>query len=242
MAHGHPDWGVFGPGETVYRSLDMAELAARMGAPNSCDRLGDVVMLDSFEYGLSRWSSELIGVGSAVGISVTPTRTGGYAMTVDTGTGAPATVGARTQTPFNIRGRVGYEFHTTNGDHKQTITMLVNVRGPGGGWSGAIRYDHDNEILEVDPHPGAYVTFATDVFLLDDDLTFHPFKLVIDADTGKYVRAKVGGITYDLSAYALQPLAAEDEPWMRLWIRWRQLDGFTWQAFCDDVIMTQNEP
>ncbi|GAI60610.1 unnamed protein product, partial [marine sediment metagenome] len=69
MVHGAPDNFEVQQKVTTFRLDDMAELAVRLGAVNSADRLGDVYFFDNFANGLGNWETIPAGTGSGISSS-----------------------------------------------------------------------------------------------------------------------------------------------------------------------------
>ncbi|GAI74233.1 unnamed protein product, partial [marine sediment metagenome] len=87
--HGKPDWGLQLK-KTIYSFDDLSELAVRLGSIDFFDRRGDVILLDSFEYGLGKWDLGGGSVGSIPILSTDKVRSGGYSAklvgeAIDTG-------------------------------------------------------------------------------------------------------------------------------------------------------------
>ena len=61
-----------------------AELAARLGSPDTFDRRGDVLWMDDFESGL-KWRTSLLGTGSLIDLTATMAASGGKCCRLVTG-------------------------------------------------------------------------------------------------------------------------------------------------------------
>jgi hypothetical protein len=202
MPRGQPDWGEYSPQEEVSKSLDLAELAARLGSPVIYDRNGTVLFIDTFQYGLIHW---YVKTQAECTISACNTKAlmGSNSLKFAFSGISSNTSYIEVAPPFRYLNRVGFEITPLwdNPDIALTLTALLFYQS---------QY-HDFEIritpalqkLEVLTATG-WATVLDNLFMNTFHDHWHFLKLVVNIEPAKYVCLKINDMTIDLSAYTHQ--------------------------------------
>lgn len=239
MAHGQPDFSTTAPKTTVYSLVDLGELAARLGSIVTHDRRGDVVLLDDFESGLEGWEIITNGANSAVALTSTRYRSGGFSIKLVTGAVNGNYASIRRHVPYPVTGRFGYELSWASGS--TPFYHGFNI----GFYTGTTLY---RGIIEYVPSTGGirYTSgggttyFGTPGLVLSTSL-FNVLKVVIDMEGRNYVRCILNETEYSLADIALQSSASGASPHMYVdYLIYTTAGAKT--VYVDDAIITQNEP
>lgn len=226
------------PQGSIYTNNDNGELAARLGAYQSIDRRGSVVLHDNFENGIESWDDTLGGgAGAACVWSTQSYRSGGYSMKLSGGLGTSSSV--RRQWGVNDPNKVGSEFSFALEFFEGLIGVNYysdNVNQYFALWYlvGASLY-----IMDVT----GVTRVAADVEALFNDRNFNTIKLVWDTVTAKYTRILFNQVEIDLSQYTVPSLPAPIAgKHMTAEFQVVSADGRNDYVYLDDFIATINEP
>lgn len=248
MTHGRPDWvrattlqdvrDVFGN----IPEVGMGELAARLGSINLFERRGEVIFMDDFEDSTVKWTKSGAGVDPTALRSITTARTRNYSYKVITS----AEVGNWTDVTHYHRlppsTRLGFEFSFALGSSLTYVWSRLYLDSKTDRYWGQLEYNPPSKLLRISIGTDTWVNLETDFELWEKDNIFHTWKLVIDYETKKYVRAYLNDKSYDLSAYALRHTSDTYTPAMYLNARIANAASGKHYIYIDDVIATQNEP
>lgn len=242
MGHGYPPWsGV--KKETVFSlPIDMAELAARLGSIVTFDRRGDVLWLTDFDHGLAEIYTVASGIGSDHCLSTITTYRGAYSLKLIPGSADGDYAAATKLLPYPVLSKFGLEASFTwHADVDYLYLRIIIFSGTQRSWweirlhetDGKIYYyDEDGNIQEIDDLPN----WLTSTYI------FHTAKLVVDAETGNYVRLIVDDTGYPLGDYSGEVVDDATPPDMRCTISVYTTVGNNPPIYVDGVIITQNEP
>lgn len=243
MAHGHADYGVGTPVQTVHTSMDVAELAARLGSPDTFDRRGNVLWFDDFEGGIEKWSFGSVPAGGSLVWSSDSSKTGRFCAKLT----APAMITGVSQMTcrlaYPVTTRLGFEvafslpvedlaliylqLHLFLG----RVGHLANL-GYDGSTHGLVYVDRDaGEVVLTPPvELGTFLNF------------FHVIKVVVDIETSEYVRAVLDNHEWDLTGGKLQDYMAPDYDEL-VGVFGLLVDTIDQpHALVDNCIVTMNEP
>lgn len=242
MAHGQRDWSNIGADEVVYGLADMAELAARLGSPDTHNREGNVICLETFEHGLGGWDRGLYGTGAAAEIVAERYRSSGYSCQLVAGSdGARQAKISRTY-PLPVAGRYGLECSWRPGPDVELFSFWLAYL------DGVVEHQYDVKyvvaggVLNVKNALGVWTPFASGLNLTYLYAGFHTFKLVADIVAGASVRLIVNEAEYDLADYGSYDFANSDGPHLKTDVWIQGAAGKNGYVYVDDVILTQNEP
>lgn len=242
MAHGLPDWTPSDIKETVYAVIDLAELAVRLGAVSSIDRLGNVLFFDDFSNGKEAWYEQLSGTGASIGVSSKYFKLGGFSLKLVGGSDSDKYAIANVESAFSIGYRFGAEYTFSVDSNVDYVIFPLWVRGSADGYLPKIKVDMTgDEILYLDSSE-VWQSIVTPISICTDLYHFHTLKYVIDFQTGYYVRLIVDGVTYDLSAYVMPTYPPDPKTLIAAFIEVYSKNGVNGICHLDSVILTQNEP
>lgn len=219
-----------------------AELAARLGSPKFFDRRGDVVFIDDFSSGLSKWWTTGSGDGNEQLITSEMVRSGGYSVKLVGGSTTPWYSYMRTAFPYPVLSKWGFEIHFcyTVAIDKMIIEFIHDDADDS--YESSLQWDYTNPKLQYRDFLGTYRDTIVSFSPLDRDNLFHVLKLVVDLETHKYHRLIYNEETYDLSDYAVYKGGSQGDNYceIRIWLYSR--DENNDYVHIDNVIVTQNEP
>jgi len=240
MPRGTPDWGEYSPQGEVSKSLDLAEIAVRLGSPVIYDRNGTVLFMDTFQYGLIRW---VVNAKAECTISACDTKAiiGPKSLKFAfSGTSTDLSYVGLTP-PFLYFNRNGYEI-TAMWDDPYIFLIL----------DGQLYYNGNNYGFGVKIAPVAhklYVWGATDWITVASDINidatgdvWYFIKLVVDAVNAKYVGLKLNDRFFDLSAYTPKIQASSEPNMLCLFIQAFQTAAQAGNVYVGSTILTINEP
>lgn len=241
MAHGAPDYFGTSPQGLVHRVADLAELAVRLGSPNSFDRRGNVLYLDSFNNGLAGWT--IVDPGGTGWLSpvADPTKMGGVAIGCMSSASPDSGGTISRYLSIPIVGNVGLEVSFMLPQGARDMNITVNH------WTGARQYGYETRwrqstgVLSVFNAAGSYQTVATPGDLWTDGTTWYTLKMVVNATTGKYLRLILNSVTYDPSAITAFSVADTSLAHMQIRCYYAVDVAFNRLLVWDDLILTINE-
>jgi len=242
MPHGHPDWGVRQPTSKIYSMLDQGELAVRLGAITSVDRLGNVLVAEDFRCGLARSVWKTFGVGGSGGVTTVPARFSGHSAWISSGTGATPLTQLNIKCPYTQAGNLGFEMHEAHDISAAAVWSWFQAQGGGYTIVSGIRVEQATGELSVHNHLGAWELVTDEARLENDSVCFNVVKFVVDIANRRYVRARVNDLSWDLSAYAPVSFASD----LETWVEWRGIvEGsalLSGTMYVGGVVITENEP
>jgi hypothetical protein len=242
MAHGRPDWGITNGVFSTYQSSDMGELAARLGSPNTMDRRGDVVLIDSFEEYTGRYTVQPSGTGAGSRRTVQYAHRGSWCRELISGSDGGLFCGYIIGESAVYQAKVGIEVSFL---HPSTIdgfeVQIIRFDGAQA-HAFSLRYSETALALQYKDPAGVLQTVASGFSLPASVYDWSTIKLVADIAVDRYTRAVVNGVTYNLPASGPTPNADVRTPRMDFTVFVLGRAGFNDAAFIDDLILTQNEP
>jgi len=227
------------PQGALYTNSDSGELASRLGAYNSIDRRGNVVLHDNFESGVEAWPATLgAGAGAAKEWSTESFRSGGFSMKVSGG--LATTTRVTRNWGVNNPNKAGIEFSFA-------VEFFNTLMG--------INYYSDNvniyfaawalmaqQLLVWDRNVGLVVV-VNNLEILYGDNTYNGIKLVWDTVTGQYTRILCNQLEVDISRYQVPFLPAVlVGKYMQAEFQIASRAAANDSVYIDDFIATVNEP
>ncbi len=212
MVHTLPDYTSKWKMDKISANIDNAELAARLGSINTFDRRGNVMYCDRCSESLGKWDPGATGDDASITLSderpyvddASIKMVGGSTLT------RHAYIIKRLPQPHSTRIGVEYLFHISS--EVNTIEILFAIEATTGGYRGQIQLDIANDKIYYTESTAEGWTWIADYRFNDSTPLFHSVKLVMDYNTGKYVRLVLSHYQYDLSTYDLFSLAASPNP------------------------------
>lgn len=226
------------PVGTIYTSTDMGELAARLGSIVTFDRRGNVLFLDDFESGFSKWIATG-DAGFSAAQSADYARSGGFSAKLVTGPVAGNEIIISKRTPYPTLSSVGFEFsfsHNSEIDITNTIFLYDGTNSYG----FEVAYNRASGILVI--NTGSFERLMSGLFLYQDYTLFHTIKLVVDLETKKYIRLILDNNVFtNLSRCAPNIFASAIAPVLETYTIVTTPIAAPATVYIDDTIVTQNE-
>lgn len=243
MPHGQPDFGLYAVKETVFGQADIGELAVRLGSIVSYDRRGDVIFLEDFSKGLTRWETTLIGVGAAAAIANDRFRTSGFSCKLTTGSTLTGEAAIYRYFGVPIYSRIGLEVSFSVGTPAGILIFYIRVHTGTEYHQWQARYNVGTGVLEFwDIVTGWWHDVGFGYTLYNTSTEFHTLKLVGDFDTNKYVRLMLDDFSIDLSGFDCLITPNVANPYMQTTVEVYPVPVANQNYWLDDIIVTQNEP
>ena len=231
-------------GDRTY--IDNSEIAARLGSINTYERRGNIIMQDNFEAPTFKWEATLSGVGAAVIRSIASSFCENYSMKVITGDGSGDTTYATRKLHIPPLGIFGAEYSFTVGDKIARISNILRA------YLGEFEdyyqmqcaFYPQTHCLNIYTGAGAWTNLTSTLYLREDDMLYHTWKLVGDFSTGYYKRLYLNDTEYDISDYQMYTISASGQiPSLYEIIEvMNYTTASNHYCYFDNVIITQNEP
>jgi len=242
MPHGARKWSNIGPDEVVFGLSDLAEAVARLNSIVTHNREGNVVFLEDFEHGLSRWMVGAYGTGSEVLISAQACRSGGFSCKLVGGLDGARQAEIFRKCPYPALSRYGFEISFLLEAHTEQLSWKLVHHDGVREYQFHCRYNVGDRDLTIQIEDGNFVTVDTDLNLPFQYASFHTAKVIGDFNTHKYVRLVVNNVEYDLSEYSAYPWPNPDGPHARITVFLKSEAGHNGFSYIDDLVLTYNEP
>lgn len=236
-----PDWFNYRLESHEHVLQDIAELAVRLGSPVSYNRAGSVSWIDDFRCGLSKWSTNASGAGTSVKLRASDSNTGPFCADLTTGAVvlAEALMERRTAPP-----RIGTFGLTTSLAALQgspSLHILVRRILNDVAYYGEIEIAVSTWVISVFPGGGGDIPVLSVGSMASLYPIYHYLKLILDFDTGKYVRLLFDTDNIDLSAHDLVTVAYPGPDSYQLWFDLLGGPAAVGEVLVDSVIFTYDE-
>lgn len=241
MVHTAEDYSSQWKTEKVHPILDVGELAARIWSPNTWNRQGNVLFMDSFEEGVLNWKEDDNGGAGSVAISTDRSRTGGSSVKLVTSGNGETLVGMSKGFVTGYDGKIGVEFHVLTEDEDIGFRLTVYIYDGTNMYDASILWVPASNTFYYMDSAQSGVALSTSLYAADDDETWVPIKLVVDMENMEYMNARVGNTSFDLSGEGLHSTAAGTEPNFAVLLEVLEYAADPKTGYIDDVIITQNE-
>jgi hypothetical protein len=201
MAHGLPDFGPTASKAQLYAGVDMAELAARLGALPRYDRLGDVIFYEDFCSDLGAWEIETSGLGSEVVVTAERFVSGGFSCRLTAGSNLLRYAGISLRAPVPYSVMYGVEVQSTMHLDMDYIYTLIDVYT--GQWHLAfgVRYDKATNLNSYYNAAGGWTAIPGAILPYYDSHNFIVSKYTFNIAAGRYSRLLIPPRLIDLSGY-----------------------------------------
>lgn len=230
-------------------AINRAELAARLGSINTFDRRGDIVWMDSFNDGLSKWEWNYSGTSGSVSQASNCSRNGGYSCLLKAGSTTGWHAEIKRKMPIPTVGKMGIEFSFAFKALDQ-LSLFFDLYDGTTRYASHVWYDYDNDKFVYADHNWAnqdllsIELYASTAFLptIARDIAWHTMKIVVDWQNERYTRFIIDNTVVDMSEYGLYSVADGTLPHLYFEIKNYGEHGVNGLVHVDDVIVTQNEP
>lgn len=241
MPRSYPDWSNVRREVSYILREDLAELAARLGSIDVFDRRGYVIWWDDFRHGMGAWSTTLDGTGAAAALSASGPKWPPFCLKLTGGSNSDRSAKiTRDFGPATAGGmglEVSIDFLSDFFDFRLELELDNDVAY----YLPSIKFSSDTDKiyyfadtgfwLELDDLPLMYHTFSG----------YHNLKLVVDFDTGYYIRFLLDDVEYDLSDFAIYNTPTFGNYHLRAMIYFRSKDGQNNSCYVDGVMITRDE-
>ena len=242
MTHGTPDWGGSAPKSTTYKLDDHAELAARLGSIVTYDRRGEVLWIQDFTEGGAPFQVAGFGIGGDGYLSCGGALSGGLCLCLQTDVLAGDYERVYQHSYYQVEGGIGQEIWFTVEANLRDVKLRVIM------YTGARSYDYQakyNRVtgeVSVYDDTGAWVVIGTPGVLDTLYASYHPFKMVFNTLTHRYVRVLLVDKAYPVSGVSCFEAAVVSNKTMvsMVYVTAEAAGGCAINL--DNWIMTQNEP
>lgn len=243
--HGGRDYPDFGISDTVQSKsivTDMGELAARLGAPNIFDRVGNLVWFDQFEYGLARWATTITGNGDTPVLVANPHLYKPYAVKLagTAGSTGTSTISASLHLPYESA--LGIEFAFNPNFRATELEMYGDLYTGANYYSFGVNFKIKDGTIGVGKQGGGYTIVYTDALGYVKINTFHVIKLVMDMKNGLYKRLLFGNLNIDVLNKSFHKGTSSTRPALSLGFRLESGADYNEFLILDNVIITLDEP
>jgi len=241
MPHGKPIWQKAQAKHAVHEWSDLDELAARLGSPMSFDRRGDVIFIDTFKDGLSRWDTFEGGDGAAVDLSAATARSGQFSARIVAGSTSPYYSYMTKFLGYPTLSKMGLEISFAVPGTLTNFMLRFRVfDGTKRLWF-AIQWVRASDELQIMDDTPDWTKVLDTEDLYEEAQCFHTLKLVVDPVNKVYVRGLLDSQEVDLSPYSVNEDTDPTYPSVELFIYAEGPGGVTATLYVDDIIVTQSE-
>lgn len=241
MAHGHPDWGEGGIVSTIFKVMDLGELAARLGSIDTFDRRGNVIFQDDFESGHLKWGPYCFGAGSTISYCAETARSGAYCLKLTTGADVGRYSRIYRYMAYPVLGKLGVELAFAIPANPAAFYLTMNLCDGVNEKRGTILYLPSTETLYYRDTSGNYQEVATGLKLFQDTRAWHHLKMVADFVSGKYHRVILDDQLYSLKEHALRIDTSTSYSHLLVEVHaYTEVTTLSY-LYLDDLIITQNE-
>lgn len=223
-------------------SVGNAELAVRLGSAVAYDRRGQVAFFEDFETGVGAWTFDKDGTLGAGALDPTTSLSGGYSYRLTGGSNGDRWASISMTRGLAQVGRMGLEFAVAWGtDFDYVVGSLILGDGTRE-YLAQIRYDFDDEDLEVYNDLGAWVSVLDAAFSGTTKKAYNVLKFVIDTDSQKYERLLFNDQEVNLSDHSYEDVGLTAGEYTTVEIACYSHPFDNDVVYVDDIILTLAEP
>jgi len=240
MAHGFPDWGEYAPQTQIGKSMDIAELAVRLGSPCIYDRFGTVMFIDDFSSGSNKWHIT-VQENQQIYCTAKISYLSGYSLAFYDDHSFEYEPRMYIYLPIYQKSLLGIEaifcFEDTNANERIALQLVEN----GIAYSFSFGYDRYNEIVKLKDISGNWQIIEENVKF---EIGLHEWfvsKLVIDPISKKFVKGRVNDKIYDLNSYSPYEMSTTLANGLQTVVVLGTASTTTARGYLGYVVVTQNE-
>ncbi len=241
MVHGMPDYGASTSKANLFTGVDLAEVAARLGAFSRYDRLGDVLFQEGFESGLGAWETEKSGTGAAVEIVADRHLTGGFSCKITGGSDGGRYAGIITRLPVPFSVINGFEWAWTLHADMEHAYMLVEVYTGSFIIACGLKYDIAAQQNYYYDNVAGWTAIGDPIVPLLNDRNFIVTKFTFDLPNVAYSRFLASPDTYDIKGKGGYVAVDATQPYMKIRGRVISQSGKNAVSYLDSLIVTSND-
>lgn len=243
MPHGHSDYGIAAPTETIYTIEDLGELAARLSSIVTFDRRGNVICLEDFNGNLAKlYTYEAIPAHpSTIIISSEKAISGAFSCKITTDVYENDGLNINIALPYPVLSKMGHECCWMRDDNLKELYMGLGLNDGTVDYFGYLRWNKATGIWKYFTTGAAWVALTPTASY--GTTMFNRTKVVADFVSKEFCRLIANEHTYDLTGLLLYSSARVASP--NLWTYFKATNddgGNNCVTYLDDIIATQNEP
>lgn len=184
---------------------DLGELASRLGSPAAYHRSGDVIWIDSFEYGIGAWITVVNGANTAFVKDTARWNTKGASGKVTVGNTSGDDIQLSKYLSPIYSGTMCLSTAIDVDAPMETIRIGLVIVKDDTAYDFIVRFNYTAETVEYQDSSGTFQTLVSNFQLSLVDKLFYRVEIYLDYDAKEYVKVRIGETDYDLSdeaAYA----------------------------------------
>jgi len=213
-----PDFSKYLPNSKRFSLDDMGELAARLGSPVSYDRRGEVVWYDTFSGGLGGWLTDVGGAGSVVSLSAAGNYHWGYHALLTAGAVAGSYAYLYRRAGCWASAKFGVEFSFALSETCNSVDILIYLSTFVYVINAGVRYIPASGKWQVMTGINVWQDVVTMTLHHAGSIVYHHVKLVMDSETGRYLRLLLDNQLVDISSLGFSWLMSSAVPQFSLQI------------------------
>lgn len=238
----YPDFGVSSTAGGSAQITDLSELAVRLGGLNWFDRLGNVLVQEGFERGITNWEQTYWPEGANPVSSARYYSTVPYSANLVTTTQNGSYSGITRSFPFPYLASFGVELHfKTIVPFKYLHWHLHFYDGTWKHYVG-VRVNYANSQIELINVEGDFEKVADLDIKIGANSPFHIIKATIDLDSDCYVRLMLDANDYNVRDIGILKEADNTSPYLYMIVFLTAVASTANQVWVDNIIFTINEP
>lgn len=222
-----------------------AEQVVRLGSPLIFDQRGSMLFHDDFESTTKKYGDH-VDAGGTVARSTDHAKRGDACIKATTNTNVADVAGVEYLYTDYHDGKIGAQVSMYTPNFPTTLELSIAHYDGTFMHHAQLKYylKTPNCLTKVVDVGGLenIVSSAIDCYISVTNQNFATFKLVIDTNTDKYVRALLLRNEIDLSEYSMEKSASTNSPHLRIRAFIISAGGLAEVAYIDDFIITENEP
>jgi hypothetical protein len=242
MSHTLPDYTTKYKLAKIFGQIDVGELIARLTNIGTIDRRGNLFWYDDFEGTNLKWFKVEGGGGGAAVITDEVCFTGNHSAKITPVNVADAAVSLNIIMQQLTWKQLGFEVTFTYPVDVKQFRLAVQTTTLDYAFIAHAQIVNATNVLQIRNSAGGYTTVANDIIPYATYNNFHTLKLVIDLETGYYMRLIYDDVQYDVSAEALQTGAGSTSPYISIGLSTIAAGTGAFDLYIDNFILTQNEP
>ena len=201
MAHGMADWGSYAPISSVYKGMDLSELATRIGSVVGFDRGGNALFVDDCSSGLTKWRV-IEGFGSKVRPQYGYNIFGGYSIRLDDDGTDTSRAEIYTGLPLYQNVSTGLELVANFVFGKTVVILVLEFDNGSVAKQFKVRLSNKSGSIEVLGHSNTWQTVGSFVPMNSGAMWTFFLKMIVDEGTNKYKTIRLNQQIIDAGSYS----------------------------------------
>lgn len=238
----YPDFGVSTTASRHSMVTDMSELAVRLGALSWFDRMGNVLMQEGFQNGLTNWGFSSTPAASTPVVSAEYYSTVPYSVKLLTTIAGAGYSGIHRSFPFPYVSNFGVELHFKALIPFQFLHWTMTFSDGANRHRVMVRVNYQDLKLELLDASDVYQEIGTLRVVLGASSPFHVIKCTVDLLNSTYIRLLLDGEDYDVSAITIKKRVLSSNPYLYMEIIMTPVFETEPEVWIDNIIFTTDEP